>query len=156
MNETMSGNMKALFFGMFRKNICRLQIFKNGNISIGVGEKLAHCNVRLRDEYYGEWEIGSYHSNWIFFDQDRPLYSGGDAKSVLMSVEKNIGLIILGRQILDIQTIDNFKVKVIASSGSSFVFNSSDDMDDESFHIFSPNGFSLGFNSSKGWMLFDK
>jgi hypothetical protein len=124
--------------------ICRLQIFRNGDISFGLGKEIKHGNAKLRDNFYGEWEVGSFHHNW------KVMRCGVEFSEVLMK-EKLIGNLILGEKLISINVIKKTQVEVKISNEVTFEFGSSDDLEDESFHVFCPDKTVWVYTPIIGW-----
>lgn len=133
------------------KRICRVQIFHNGDISIGVGDKIKHGNAKLRDDYYGEWEIGTFHRNWVMLDQGAEVCSGSISVYDPTVTEKRIADKLLGERIINIDRIDEIRILVECSNEIAFEFSSSNDIEDESFHVFCPDGMVWDFVPFTGW-----
>src|SRR6185369_4583727 len=60
------------------KRCCRQRVSEPRAIHIGLGEKIYHGNSKLLDEYYGEWEIGTYYSAWRVLKEGRIICGSDD------------------------------------------------------------------------------
>lgn len=76
MSDITEKHIQLILDGLYMADRCRIQILHSGSISIGFGSMVHHGNAKLRDTYYGEWEIGSFHNAWRLVSGSRVLCTG--------------------------------------------------------------------------------
>jgi|LakMenE01Jun11ns_1017448.scaffolds.fasta_scaffold9770642_2 hypothetical protein len=152
MSDITEKHIQLILDGLYMADRCRIQILHSGSISIGFGSMVHHGNAKLRDTYYGEWEIGSFHNAWRLVSGSRVLCTGDtdeyQAQISESELEKNLSKRI--RRVYNLSTLD---VRVDFGSGVCLDFLSVGDAEDESFHIFCPNEQWLAFTPNRGWLL---
>jgi len=131
---------------------CRVAIGNGNSLSIGFGEKIFHNNPKLKDKYYGEWEIGTYYGSWRIIKNNRIILGSNDFKDDIELVNRRVNDIIFG-SIKDINNYSPFDVRVIFNDGMIIDFISTFIDDDEIFHIFCPGGKYIEFKAGGLWEI---
>lgn len=133
------------------KQCCRAAIGEFKSLSLGFGEKIYHRNPKLRDTYYGEWEIGTYQCAWRVMEKNKILLGKNDTQqeNVLDNKLKRIrfGRIASINQITDLDIRLSFDNEMIVD----FFATISDD--DEYFHIFCPDNMWIGLLPGGKWII---
>jgi len=152
LSKHMRIRIEQLVEGLLGQLCCRVKVGNGRSLSIGFGDKLYHGNTRLSDEYYGEWEIGSFQNNWRIVTTESIKHGGNDLVDNEQSFIKEIESLELGKitalfNLTDLDIRVEFGSKIIID----FMALSSDD--DESFHIFAPNKVCADFVPYRGWKI---
>jgi hypothetical protein len=129
---------------------CRKKVGYRKSLSFGFGEKIT--NPKLRDGYYGEWEIGTYNCAWRIIKDSRivcgscdPVDSIQDMDSLVQSIE--FGGVLNIHQIGEVDFRVDFKNKISAEFFSAISDN------DEVFHVFCPGNKCIEFTLEGGWEI---
>lgn len=137
---------------MFGKPCCRKQVGSMKSLSIGFGNKIQHGNPKLKDDYYGEWELGTYNSAWRVMDKRRILCGIHDPVDSIEELNGALNRIELG-SITSLEHYRNLDVRVELDNNIIIDFLAATSDDDELFHIFCPGDKYVEFTVERGWTL---
>lgn len=134
---------------------CRRQVGNNRSLSLGFGKKIYHDEpqTRLRDEFYGEWEIGTYYRSWRVIKDNKIICGSNDSVDSIEELDAALNQIDFGIVESLVQT-SSFDVRVNLDNGISVDFLSTIKDDDEIFHLFCPDNLCVIFSIHAGWRLF--
>lgn len=144
-------SIQRLLDELYQEDRCRIQVLPKGSISIGFGRRIPHGRPKLRDKYYGEWEIGSFHSAWRLVSGSRILYTG-DTKHCETNIIEHELETHLSRRICRVYSLTAFDVRVVFESDICLDFLSVGDASDETFHLFCPKNQWVAFMPNQGWV----
>jgi uncharacterized RDD family membrane protein YckC len=125
---------------------CRTDVGEHKSLSFGFGERVYHGNNRLRTSFYGEWEIGTYHSAWRVVKGNSILLARGDLGSSeylaarLSQIPLGSILALLQPSPLDLRIELNNDVIVEIYANTS-------DPEDDFFHMFFPKKKHFGVSA---------
>lgn len=156
MRDILSSHYVQAFINpMLGKPCCRKQVGFRKGLHIGLGAKVYQKNLRGRDVYYGEWEIGSYNSAWRIIQSGKILCGSHDAVDSIEELDARVNQVELGC-ISSIQQLTDLDIRVVFTLGImiDFLAATSDD-DDDSFDIFCPHNKYIEFVVRKGWTVGD-
>jgi hypothetical protein len=134
---------------IFGQKCCRARINSFKYLSLGFGKKIFHNNPKLDDEYYGEWEIGSYRSSWRIMRGERVLLGKQDVEENNELNEK-LSKIKFG-EIVFIKQISKLDIRVELKNNLFVDFLSTFSDIDESFHIFCPDHMFIEMDNKGRW-----
>lgn len=131
---------------------CRKRIGRGKSLSLGFGKKVFHGNAKLVEEYYGEWELGSYYPAWRIIGGGKILCASQDAVDSLEELQVRLDELAIGSFVSLSQTAE-FDTRIELEGGFRVDFLSTISDDDESFHIFGPSALFVRFGPIQGWSI---
>lgn len=141
-----------MFSGLLGKPCCRKRIGRDRSLRIGFGLKVPHNKLGHLDDYYGEWEIGTYTASWriykgrnIFCGSKEPVDSNRELDEILQKVTFD--------SIVSIKDISPFDIQVKFNNEVCIDIMSSSSDDDEVFHVFGPLGKYIEYTVEQGWKV---
>jgi len=144
--------LKNILIGLTGKACCRQRVGRRRSLSLGFGDKIPHGRARLIDDFYGEWEIGTYSAAWRIVSKEKLLCGSQDVVDTLEDLDRRLSEIQIG-QIESIYSTSKFDVRVDLNNGIHIDFFEVDSEGDEVFHIFSPNEQYLTYSVQGGWKV---
>jgi hypothetical protein len=138
--------------GLIGQPCCRKRVGRGKSLSIGFGKKVFHGNAKLVDEYYGEWELGSYYPAWRIVRDGKILCASQDAVDSLEELQVRLDELAIGPFIALSQTSEfDTRIELEGDFHIDFLGTISDD--DKSFQIFGPSALFIGFSPLQGWCV---
>lgn len=136
---------------IYGKKFCRIVVGRNKSLSLGFGEKVFHNNPRLKNRYYGEWEIGTYYSSWRIVNNNQIVLGSNDSDDIewLNSKINEIEF----QEVTAIVNSSAFDVQVVFKNGMRLDFIATFSDEDETFHIFCPEKIFVEFNVKGVWKI---
>jgi hypothetical protein len=134
------------------KKCCRKKVGEFKSLSLGFGIKVFHHNPRLNNDYYGEWEVGSYFTTWRVIRDDRIICASRDPvdRDELDAVVKNIEL----GNLLSIGEVSNIDVRLYFDSSIMIDFLATiSDEEEGYFHIFGPENLYVELSKGGVWTI---
>lgn len=151
----MEHTIPSILNPMFGQSCSRIQVGRNRTLSLGFGKHVPRKNPRGRDQFRGEWEIGTYQNGWRIIkthDVSAVIHGAQDLCDSEHEFVEQIESLEFGR-ILSCKELTNFDIRVKFDSGLLLdVFSLTND-DDESFHVFCPNNIFVKFLPGCGWKV---
>lgn len=136
---------------LYGKRFCRVAVGKFKSLSLGFGEKIFHNNDRLKDKYYGEWEIGTYYCSWRITRGNKVILGSNDINDIN---ELNIKInSIEFQEIVAINNPSALDVQVVFKDGMVIDFFNTISDNDETFHIFCPKSICIKFTTEGVWEM---
>ncbi len=132
------------------KTCCRKQVGYRNSMNIGLGCKVFHQNPKLRDKFYGEWEIGTYNSAWRVVHAGKIICASHDPVTSVEELDATFNRVKL-TSLLSIEQLTDFDVRLIFDHGLSIDFMTTISDEDEAFHIFCPKSKYVEFTVGHGW-----
>lgn len=154
MKPILDNVVQSAIDGLIGKACCRQRLGRMRSLSIGFGVKIPHGKSRLVDDFYGEWEIGTYSAAWRVIKDGNILCGSQDVVDELSELEERFRQIQLGR-IDAIHMVSKFDIRIDFDDGAhiDFLGASREDVDDEMFHIFCPSGLYVEYSIRGGWKV---
>jgi len=133
---------------------CRTDVGERKSLSLGFGERVFHQNERLRTQFYGEWEVGTYYSAWRVIKGATILLARGD-EGTSNDLAARLEDIPLGTIAVLVQSSPRdlrleFNTGVIVE-----VLADTSKPDEECFHIFLPGKKYMELSAGGVWTLTD-
>ena len=119
-------------------------------ISIGFGEQRFHGNPTLKDDFYGEWEIGTYYGGWRIVSGGVVACGSDDVVDSIDELNERVARVELGRPV-SIRMLSELDVRLALDNGSHVDFLGSSGEDEHVIHIFGPDDLYIDYTSGKGW-----
>ena len=140
------------------KPCCRKRVWRGRSLHLGFGERIPHGDPQLIDEFYGEWEIGTYHCAWRVIAQGKVLCGRQDVVDSIDELNQALNEISIGRfaSLVQLTPLD---VRVEFDNGLAVDFLSTVSDGDACFHIFfGAENLCVQFTADRGWEIgdFDK
>jgi len=134
------------------KSCCRQRVGRMRSLSLGFGEKVFHGKNDFPDDFYGEWEIGSYYSEWRVIRAGEILCGSQNTVESIAELDNQLNTIQLGR-VIKIENFSKFDVRVSFDNNicAEFFWCSNDD--DEVFHVFGPKKLCAEYSVGNGWRV---
>lgn len=148
----MDKRVTKVISAMYGNKCCRISVGDNKSLSLGFGQKIFHNNDRLKDIYYGEWEIGSYYGAWRVIRNRQIILGSMDYENDNCSLEDIIKSIDFG-EIVKIMNFSIHDVRVEFNSGIFVDFVPIFSNEDELFHIFCPMNIYVELDSKGVWKI---
>jgi len=136
---------------LYGRKFCRVVIGKFKSLSLGFGEKVFHNNPRLKNKYYGEWEIGTYYCSWRIV-RDNDVILGSNDSNDIDELNKKIEIIDFN-EIVAIKNTSILDVQVVFKDGIAIDFINTISDKDEIFHIFCPKNIFIKFTTEGVWEI---
>lgn len=133
------------------KECCRKRVGEYGTLSIGFGEKIFHNKPNHLDNFYGEWEIGTYRASWRIVSEKTVLLGSRDLPDDSSSLDKMLEEIFLGK--IKHFDIGHFDIRVHLDNNIIIEFFCCSNDDDDIFHIMDTKKTYFGFNPQNGWTI---
>lgn len=149
---TIDSYARSEIYNLLGKLCCRQRLGRGRSLSIGFGGKVHHDRKNLVDDYYGEWEVGTYNAAWRVVDGDVILCGSQEVVDTLSELEERFRCIKLGR-IDSISMNSKFDIWIVFEDGKRVEILGLASDDDEIFHIFSPNGLYVTYSILDGWKV---
>lgn len=132
------------------KQCCRQRVGEWRSLSIGFGEKQYHTKKGV-DQFYGEWEIGTYSAAWRVSVANKVVCSSQDSVTSTLELDERLQLISLG-SVSGIEVFHELDVRVFLDNGVTIDFMQlSIDVQDEVLHIFGPGHLYVEYSNVTGW-----
>jgi len=146
MNEDISKVIKPLL----GKKCCRVKVGSYKSLSLGFGEKTYHNDPRLNDDYYGEWEAGSFYCAWRIMRGGNILYGADDSVEYLEKL--NADAIDMGK-LISLEQLSDIDMRLKFDSGIVVDFFATVSDTDEYFHIFCPDHIYVELAAGGKWSI---
>lgn len=137
---------------IYANNCCRKRVGSGRSLSMGFGDKKYHGNIRLIDNFYGEWELGTYTAAWRVVKDGHVLLGSCDPVDSVSELDELFGDLSFGR-IVSINNINSLDIRVEFDCGSCIDFVNASSDDDEIFHIFGPSDLYVSYIPVEGWTI---
>lgn len=148
----LSNEVSNFLQSLVGKECCRQRVGSYAKLSLGFGKKIYHQKINHLDNFYGEWELGSYRAAWRIICQDKIILASKDLFSEDITLDDKLQQIKLGRiEYISISHYFDIKVQLDNATTIEFLCCSSDN--DDIFHIMNTTESYLGFQPIKGWHL---
>lgn len=134
------------------KECCRQRVGRGRSLSIGFGKKRLHGKVNRPDDFYGEWEIGTYIASWRIVQEEIVLCGSQDVVDSLSELDQMLNTIQFGR-IAAIKTIGKLDIRVELNNGIYIDFLGCSSEDDEIFHVFGPDNLYVEYSIKEKWRI---
>lgn len=134
------------------KVCCRQRIGRGRSLSIGFGERVFHGKSNMPDDFYGEWEIGTYTASWRVVQKDIILCGSQDVVDEDAELDQLLNTILLGR-VAAITNIGKLDIRVDMDNGIHIDFLGCSTEDDEMFHIFGPENLYIEYSVKEAWKI---
>jgi len=145
-----SRSVQTLIEPLLGKLCCRKQVGYRESLSIGFGSKIPHQNrLKSRDDYYGEWEIGTYNSAWRVIHRGKILCGSHDIVDSIKEHDAAFNRIEL-RRLVSVQQLTDMDIRLVFDLGITIDFLATTRDEDEWFHIFCHQGKYIEFTVGKG------
>jgi hypothetical protein len=148
----MNEKIKKVILPLIGKPCCRVKVWSYKSLSMGFGSKIFHNNPDLNCDYYGEWEIGTYYSNWRIVNNNRIIHSSNDLEESIESLDEKLNIIQFGN-IISIENITGIDVRVHFPNELFVDFLALRRDEDRHFHIFCPNHIVVIFADEGTWKI---
>jgi hypothetical protein len=122
------------------------------SLSLGFGDKIPHGKSRLVDDFYGEWDIGTYTAAWRVVHEGAILCGSQDVVDTLSELDKRLCQIKFG-EIKAISVISKFDIRLCFDGGIHLDFLGAASEDDELLHIFCPENLCVEYSIFDGWKV---
>ena len=109
---------------------------------------------RLRDNFNGEWEIGSWNNgSWRIVRGNVVICGSGDSAKVV-ELDALVAKIELGH-LIDLKIMNDLDIRAVFDNDLyvDFIASIKSDPEDDTFHIFCPDNKWVGFYPGLGWTL---
>jgi hypothetical protein len=141
---------------LFGKPSCRQRVGRMSSLSVGFGERIPHGKPRMVDDFYGEWELGTYSAKWNISSGEEILCSNHNISGKdLIELDEKVNKLPLGK-IRAIEFVSKSFVLVRLDGDIHIDFIVQDEEDDENeefFHVFCPNNVFVACSFRKGWIV---
>ncbi len=140
--------------GLIGKACCRQRVGRMQSVSLGFGEKIPHGKSRLVDDFYGEWEIGTYSAAWRIVQEGTILCGSRDVVDSLGELDERLRKIKIGR-IQTINPLSKLDIRVCFDDAMHIDFLGTASEPDELLHIFCPGNLYIEYSILSGWKVGD-
>jgi hypothetical protein len=153
MNDNKCLETPNILENIIGKESCRQRIGEWKSIRFGFGRKIPHSN-KAPDPFYGEWEVGTYSSNWEIYSDNKLLFSSHQNRLSKIELDRQIQELCLG-SIIKIELInDNSDVNIILDNHINICFyEMRNEEDTEVVHFFAPDNIYIEFHPKNGWVV---
>lgn len=153
MNKQKHLEIPTILADILQKSCCRKRVGEWKSISLGFGKKVFHTKKSI-DSFYGEWEVGTYSSNWEIYQDNNLLFSSKEKEITKIELDMKIQDLFIG-YIEGIKVInDGLDVKLILNNNIDILFYAiKDEEDTEVVHFFAPNNIYIEFHPKIGWVV---
>jgi hypothetical protein len=148
----MNSEIKNLVVPLMGLRCCRKQANKNGGLSLGFGARIPHGKSRLKNTFYGEWEIGSFYGSWRIGKGGNILCASQDIWKDQSGLDDQLNGLELD-QIISLDQLTELDVRAGFSNGTFADFLATTSDDDELFHIFCPRNIYVEFCRDGIWRI---
>ena len=121
---------------------------------MGFGARIQHGKPGLKDDYKGEWELGTYGCAWRVIGDGKILCGSDDSVDSIDELDRALNHIAFGA-IISLQRRGRFDICIELDNNMAIDFFASASDDDELFHIFCPGNKYVRFTAQRGWALSD-
>ena len=147
---TNNTKITQLLSQMIDNPCCRIKVGQYKSLSLGFGAKLYHGKPQLNDEYYGEWEIGTYNCSWRIIQNNIVVCASNSSIETIEELDKLANNFEYGN-LASIAQLSDFDLRIEFSSGITIDFITTFSEDDECFHIFCPGEDYIEYSLRKKW-----
>ena len=149
----MNIKLQELIQPMLGKPCCRKRVWRPRSLSFGFGEKPYHGNSKLVDDFYGEWEVGTYSSAWRVLQNKRIVCASNDTVDSVDELDGALKAVDFGR-ISSVEQPADLDLRLEFDAGIAVEFLAATSDDDECFHIvFRPGNMAIKFTVGAGWEI---
>ena len=138
--------------GLIGKTCCRQRVGRMRSLSLGFGQKIPHGKSRLIDDFYGEWEIGTYTASWRVVREGVILCGSQDVVESLSDLDARLSKIKFG-EIEAINVISKFDIRLYFCERIHVDCIGAASDDDELLHIFCPEKLCIEYSIFGGWKV---
>ena len=152
-NDDIDRDVEKLFSGIYNKPCCRKSVGEFRSLSIGFGEKIFCRKNRNIEKFYGEWEVGTYRSEWRVIRNGRVLCGSRDFVDSNSELNDRLNAIRLGKITSPIICVDG-NVKLSLDCGAAIEFFSVFSDDNDVFHILGcgSENVAVTYSLDNGWV----
>jgi len=125
---------------------------RDRSISLGFGRRVFHNKKHLEDNFYGEWEIGTYTNSWRVTERNSIIIGSQDEVDSIEELNKKLERVRFGR-ISSIEISNNVDVIIKFNNEIILEVLAVSDSDDEIFHIFGPENFYIEYSINRSWII---
>jgi hypothetical protein len=138
-----------IFSSIYGKKCCRVSVGWPRTLSFGFGQRVYHNDPGLKDSYYGEWEIGTFRSDWRIIRNNKIILGSRDSTNSLDMMINQVHF----SEISNIVNLSDRDVRVVFRNGVIVDFIPLFSDEDDVFHIFCPYHIYVGFTSDGFWKI---
>ena len=138
--------------GLIGQACCRQRVGRMRSLSLGFGQKIPHGKPRLVDNFYGEWEIGTYTAAWRVVHEGVILCGSQDVVDSLSDLDQRLSKIKFG-EIKAITAISKFDIRLHFDGGMHLDCIGAASEHDELLHIFCPEKLCVEYSIAGGWKV---
>lgn len=149
---TLDSKVSKNIVNLIGKECCRQRVGRSRSLSIGFGGKRLHGKANQPDNFYGEWEIGTYTASWRIVQEERILCGSQDVVDSLSELDQILNTIQFGR-IVAIKVLGKLDICVEMDSGIHIDFLGCISEDDEIFHVFGPDNLYIEYSIKETWKI---
>lgn len=134
------------------KKCCRVRVGAYKSLSLGFGGKKYHNNQKIDDDFYGEWEMGTYYCAWRVCKNNRILCGVSDPEETINDLNARVQKIDFG-SLYSVTQLSEMDIRVETDSGVVVDFLATISDDDEYFHIFCPDNVYIELSKGGKWTI---
>jgi hypothetical protein len=144
--------MREVLAPLFGKACCRQRVGKMRSLSLGFGPKVKHGKSGLSDDFYGEWEVGTYSGSWRVVRDGRVVCGSTEVVDSLEELDGRIRSIVFGR-LAAIEMVSKLDIRLVFEDGTHIDILATSSEGDELFHVFCPDHMFVEYTAPGIWKL---
>jgi hypothetical protein len=138
---------------LFGKTCCKARVWRGRSFRLGFGEKTYHGNPRLIDDFYGEWELGTYRNSWRVIKNGKVICGSNDTVDAIEELDASIKQLTFGKIISLTQERSEIDFRIQFDTGIIVEFLCTVSDEEETLHIFCPDDVCVTFDVVNGWLI---
>jgi hypothetical protein len=145
-------NVETAIERLIGKPCCRRRVGRGRSLSVGFGKKVPHQRAKAIDDYYGEWELGSYSSAWRIIRAGLVICGSSDIVESIEELDQILQGVRLG-EVVDFEVLSRLDVRINLTDGVLIDFICAAADNDETFHVFGPENLYVRYAPADQWQV---
>jgi hypothetical protein len=142
--------LDAVIFELKGRRCCCQRVGEHKSLWLGFGEKMNRSKMRVRDPFFGEWQIGTYTAAWRIVRNDQILLGSRSPVDSSADLDAELQKIQFGPVEL-IEVTSRFCVRVHLEGCVYIDFIAVSNVDSDMFFILKPDRHDMEYRCTVGW-----
>lgn len=131
---------------------CCQRVGEHRSLRLGFGERVTRSKMKVRDPFFGEWQIGTYGAAWRIVQNDRIILGSMNPVDSCADLDTELEKIKFG-SVLNIETPSRFCVRVSLEGAMFIDFMAASNEESEIFFLLNPDGSDIEYRCTTGWEI---
>lgn len=134
------------------RRCCCQRVGEHRSLRLGFGDKVSRSKMRVRDPFFGEWQLGTFTAAWRIVRNDQILLGSMNPVDSSADLDAELQKIQFG-PVEHIEMLSRFCVRVHLEGDICIDFIAASNDDSEMFFILKPDTHDMEYRCTAGWSV---